>query len=206
LSPQPPAWDLESVGRTIARTARRLGVEEATVIGNCSGALMAIVATTVGRLSPQRLVLIDPFAYFPWYFRVFTLGEFGRRAYYSTFASSIGRRITDRSLSARRSPETSLTSSFEHIDHGTSLEYLRLLTTIESPSMFSGLRMPIDIVVGSRTFGAIKRSVPIWKHVWPQAVAHTLEGVGHLPIEEAPAEIGRILFERSAQRAPVTVD
>ena len=54
---------------------------------------------------------------------------------------------------------------------------------------------PIDIICGERTFGAIKKSVGMWRGVWPNARVFELEGAGHLPIEEATEDLSRIVFQ-----------
>jgi pimeloyl-ACP methyl ester carboxylesterase len=198
-SPHPSAWSAIVVAAEVARAIEATTESPVTIVGNCSGGLMGLLAASIVPDRIERIVLVDPFAYFPWYFRLFTLGELGRRAYYTTFASSAGRWLTDRSLRARRSETTSLTSSFREVDHEATLRYLGLLQEIESPDRFATLRADIDIVVGERTFGAVHRSVDVWRGVWPHARTHTLRGVGHLPFEEAPEQMGRIVFcnERS---------
>jgi pimeloyl-ACP methyl ester carboxylesterase len=166
-----------------------------TLIGTCSGAILGLLAAQ--RIQPRlkRLVLIDPFAYWPWYFRVFVAKSFGRYAYRTTFANPFGRWLTNQSLRGHRTAETDLTNSFGRINHDIAQRYLALLAEVEGIERFAGLRnVPIDIVYGERTFDAVKKSIAMWQGIWPQARAHVLSGAGHLPILEATAALSEIAF------------
>jgi pimeloyl-ACP methyl ester carboxylesterase len=139
-------------------------------------------------------VLIDPFAFMPWYFKIFVAGDFGRAAYYSTFANPIGRWATNLSLKRRRTSRTHLTRSFGSVDHGVSQRYLRLLSAVEGVAQFGSITAPVDIAYGEKTFGAIKRSARLWQGVWPRARCTELCGAGHLPILEATEQLSEIIF------------
>lgn len=192
----PPLVELNAatVSEAIATEIFRLGSNKITLIGNCSGAILGLLAMSRIADCINRLVLIDPFAYAPWYFKLFVSTRVGRYAYYSTFANPIGRWITNLSLRKHRAEETDLTGTFGNVNHAVSLRYLQLLTEIEGLSEFAGIRHPIDIVHGERTFGAIRRSVPMWQAIWPQARTVELQGAGHLPIQEATEGLSRIVF------------
>lgn len=196
---KPPArWDLESLVAEIVAEVDSIPEERLTIIGNCSGALLGLLAVVRAKhleVRIERLVLIDPFAYVPWYFRVFVGPSWGRYAYYTAFANPIGRWIANLSLKDHRAEETDLTASFREVDHRVSYAYLRLLCGIDGIAQFAGLRQPIDIVYGERTFSAIRNSVREWQGIWPQARAWKLPRAGHLPIEEATADLARIVFE-----------
>ena len=196
-SPAPQSLTLDAVtGEIVAAVLAAVPPRAAvTLIGNCSGAILGLSAAA--RLGERvgRLVLIDPFAYWPWYFRVFVAQSFGRHAYRATFANPLGRWLTNQSLRGRRTTDTDLTQSFGHIDHDVAQRYLALLAEVEGVERFASLRgVPIDIVYGERTFAAVKKSVPLWRSVWPQARARMLCGAGHLPILEATAQLAGIIF------------
>ena len=193
---QPPReWRLEELTREIAAEISKLDSQSVTVIGNCSGAILALAAMPRIAERVNRLILIDPFAFAPWYFKLFVATPIGKYAYYSTFANPIGRWITNLSLRRHRAGATDLTVSFRAIDHAASYNYLRMLCAIDGIERFAWIRRPIDIVCGARTFGAIKRSVGMWRGLWPQARVFPLEGAGHMPIEEATEELSRIVFQ-----------
>lgn len=202
-SPLPPATaaqqslTLDSITNEIAAAITNITPPRGriTLIGTCSGAILGLLAAQQIQTRLKRLVLIDPFAYWPWYFRVFVAKSFGRYAYRTTFANPFGRWLTNQSLRGRRTAETDLTNSFGRINHDIAQRYLALLAEVEGIERFAGLRsVPIDMVYGERTFGAVKKSIAMWQGIWPQARAHVLKGAGHLPILEATAALSRIVF------------
>ena len=194
-SPAPRDWKAMTIVDEIIATIEAIGADRITLIGNCSGANLALLAAA--KIGPRvgRLVLIDMFAFMPRYFRLFTNKNFGRYAYYSTFANPAGRWVGNQSLRGHRTTETDLTSSFVAIDHKVAYQYLLMLSQIEGLEQFRDLKMPIDIVYGERTFGAVKRSVSQWLALWPHARTWELKGAGHLPIEEATEQLSRIIFD-----------
>ena len=200
LSPAPHEWLLTAIAEEIATAVCGPEASRVTVIGNCSGAILGLLmAEATGRWI-GRLVLLDPFAFVPWYFKAFTGTGFGRYAYYSTFANPVGRWMTNASLRSRRTPNSNLTASFKRVNHETSFQYLKMLAAVADVRRFGGLRMPIDIVYGEKTFAAVKQSIAVWQSLWPQARCHRLAGAGHLPIEEASARLSRIAFPASEGR------
>jgi pimeloyl-ACP methyl ester carboxylesterase len=71
-----------------------------------------------------------------------------------------------------------------------------MLARIEGITRFGGLTAAVEIVYGEKTFRAIKESVNQWRSLWPHARCWELSGTGHLPIEEAPGQLGKIIFAR----------
>ncbi|HEY0101752.1 MAG TPA: alpha/beta fold hydrolase [Pyrinomonadaceae bacterium] len=196
-SPARRALTLDSITNEIVEAIDKAAPARgrATLIGNCSGAILGLLVAQRIESKLARLVLVDPFAYWPWYFRVFVAGSFGRHAYRTTFATSFGRWLTNQSLRGHRTAETDLTNSFGRIDHEVAQRYLALLAEVGGIEQFAGLRrVPIDIVYGERTFGAVKRSVAMWQGIWPQARAFVLKGAGHLPLHEATVALSEIVF------------
>lgn len=194
----PRNWNTEVISDEIAAaiSAVARSHRQVTLIGNCSGALLGLLAAKKVSEQIHRLVLIDPFAYWPWYFRVFVAKSFGRYAYGATFTNPLGRWLTNQSLRRHRTSETDLTDSFGTVNHEVTYRYLVLLAEINGLETFKDLRMPVDIVYGEKSFGAVKKSVAMWRSIWPQARARMLEGAGHLPILEATEQLASIVFER----------
>ena len=192
-SPAPRSWGLAAITDEIAGAIA--GVDSTvTVIGNCSGAVFGLLAAERLPRRIERLILIDPFAYLPWYFKIFLNKRIGRYAYYSTFANPVGRWLTNLSLSKHRAADTNLTESFVSVSHDVAYRYLALLGELDGVARFSGLRLPVDLIYGARTFGAVKESIALWRGVWPHARCHELAGAGHLPIQEATGQLGEIVF------------
>ncbi len=192
-SAAPSSWTIEAVADEIASAILKLQ-SPVTLVGNCSGANIGFfVAQRLGaRL--LRLVTIDAFADWPWYFRVFVNPTFGRYAYFSTFENPLGRWITNLSLSGKRTQDTSLTAGFQRVDHRATYRYLTILREGGDVEQFRGLKMPIDITFGQNSFAEVKTSAETFKTMWPQARVSCLPGAGHLPILEATAALRQILF------------
>jgi pimeloyl-ACP methyl ester carboxylesterase len=192
----PPDLNLRAVVDEIVEALSEIAPshKRVTLIGNCSGAILSLLAAQRVPERIAKLILIDPFAYWPWYFRVFVAGSFGRYAYLTTFANPLGRWLTNQSLKGRRTAHTDLTNSFSRIDHDVTHRYLALLSEVDGMETFRNLRMPIEIVYGERTFGAVKKSIAMWQGIWPQARARQLAGAGHLPILEATRQLSEIVF------------
>jgi pimeloyl-ACP methyl ester carboxylesterase len=192
-SPRPATWTGEAVGEEIAAQIRHLDAERITLVGNCAGGIFGLIAASIVPDRVGRIVLIDPFAFLPWYFKVFVHPHYGRIAYRSTFANPMGRWLTNASLRNHRTNDAHLTDSFKEIDHEVSLGYLAMLDVMGSISQFATLEADIDIIYGQRTFTAVKESVVQWQALWPKARQWQL-AAGHLPIEEAPADLAAIVF------------
>jgi pimeloyl-ACP methyl ester carboxylesterase len=198
-SPGPRAWTVGAVTDEIAETALSLGARGATLVGSCGGAVFALLAAEqLGCERIKRVVMIDPFAYLPRYFRVFTSEVIGRRAYDATFANPVGRWLTNQSLRGRRAGAADLTASFAETDHEVSRKYLALFDEVGGVERFRGLDLPVEIAHGERTFGAVRRSLAMWRAVLPRARVTVLGGAGHLPVVEATAQVAALLFGPAA--------
>jgi pimeloyl-ACP methyl ester carboxylesterase len=194
-SPRSAAQTAEALAADIVTAVERLGVPRLTLVGNCSGAILACLAATALGARIERVALVDPFAFVPWYFKVFIHPAIGRYAYYSTFANPMGRWLTNASLKNKRAGSTHLTDSFREVDHEVSLAYLSMLDALGSIDRFASISAPVDILYGERTFGAVKTSLADWRRVLPQARTWEIGGAGHLPIDDAPADVASIVFE-----------
>jgi len=204
-SPKPKVWEIRSVARSIAVQVAALGKEKVTLVGSCTGGLMALFVARelleMGRGGVVgRLVMIDPFAVCPWYFRIFLTPLFGPLMYGVTFANPLGRWITDLFLKKRRGSDVSLTESFARVDHRVSLATLRMFERAGEPEQFRGMDIPVEIIRGEKTFTAVKQAVERWRSVWPAMPVHILVGVGHLPIEEASEAVRKIVFQGIGER------
>ncbi|MBN1270047.1 MAG: alpha/beta fold hydrolase [Kiritimatiellae bacterium] len=193
-SPKPPRWEMKAIVGEIVRELDERGLNEITLVGFCSGAVVALLVAQQVPGRVKRIVMIDPFAFVPWYFRIFLAGEFGRRAYRATFASPMGRRITTRILRQRQRTDDDFMGAFGRVDHETTQEWLRLLHLEEPASRFAGLSVPIDIAHGERTFAAVRESVREYLENWPDARVFQLHNVGHLPLVRGAGQLAAIVF------------
>lgn len=194
VSPAPREWTVGAVVKEVVEAVVATGARRATLVGNCGGAIFALLAAQRLTEVVERVVMIDPFAYLPRYFSLFTSGEFGRRAYNATFANPVGRWITNQSLRGRRAGASDLTASFAEADHEVARRYLALFVEVGNVERFRGFDARVVIAHGEKTFGAVKKSLALWREVLPRASIRELRGAGHMPIEEATEQMAAIVF------------
>jgi len=202
-SERPAEWNFRAMAREVATEVIHLGMRDLVMVGSCSGAILtAFVARELREMGRPdvvaRLIMIDPFAYCPWYFRLFLIPVFGPLMYATAFANPIGRGITNFFLQDKRAGDTNLTESFARVDHRVTWKYLKMLHECGRPGQFRGMGIPVDILYGKKTFSAVRKSVQEWKKALPQARLTRLAGVGHLPICEGAREVAKAVF-RSAK-------
>jgi pimeloyl-ACP methyl ester carboxylesterase len=192
-SPDPRAWTLDALTQALIDGLDGRIPRPCALIGNCSGAIVALLLCQAKPQWFQRLILVEPFAYTPWYFRIFLWPLLGRFFYWNAFQNPLGRWITDAALRDQRAGGEDLASGFVETRATTALGYLRLLASMRDPRRFAGLGVPVTLIHGGRTLGAVTESVHIWQQVWPGAAAHRVEGAGHLLLQERPAEAAALL-------------
>lgn len=193
-SPAPREWSVDAVVEEVVRAVRTFVPWRVQLIGHCGGAVFALLAAEALGERVGRIVLIDPFAYLPRYFRLFLAGDFGRRAYAATFANPVGRWLTNQTLRGRRAAAGDLTASFAEADHEAARRYLALYDEVGGVERFRGLAVRVEIVHGEKTFGAVKRSLALWQDVLPQVRVRELPGAGHQPMAEAAEQMARVIF------------
>lgn len=200
-SPSPAELTEDAVVDEIVAAVRAVRAESGArpaLVGNCLGAILALAAARRIEEEIALVVGLDAFPYLPWYFRIFTAGEFGRRAYRATFASSLGRRLTNGALAARRAGSTDLTASFSQVDHEVTLRYLFVMRSIAGAEHFAGLRLPVTLLHGEKSFRAVRDGGERWRRSLPQIRIAALPGAGHLPLQEAPDAVARTIFGAEA--------
>ena len=193
-SEEPAVWRLGAIVDEIGRTVEGIDGGRVTLVGTCIGAVLAARVAAERPELVERLVLMDAFARWPWYFRVFTAPGWGKYAYASTFANPVGRWVTNRALASKRTDDTDLTGGFARARHGSALRYLQVMREVRSVNEFAGIDVPVDVIFGSRSFGVVKESAEAWRGVWPQARVWELAGAGHLLVQEAAERVAEIVF------------
>ena len=199
-SDPPKQWEMRSLAAEVACEILGWKQKDITLLGSCSGAVLAAFVVRefhdMGQPAAiKRLVMLDPFAFCPWYFRIFLIPVVGPMMYAAAFANPMGRWITNLSLRDKRAGDTDLTQSFSTVNHRVVWRYLKMLSECGRPGQFRGLGIPLDILFGEKTFGAVRCSVEEWAGALPQARIRKLPGVGHLPINEGSSEVARVVFQ-----------
>jgi len=201
-TPAPDAWTVGAMRDTIAAAIDQIDAPTVTLLGNCSGAIFGLEAALVRPDRIRSAVLIDPFTFTPWYFRLFLWPVVGRFFYRFTFANPIGRWITNVALAGRRDEDTDMTGSFETLDHDAVWQHLRLLDAIGRVDAYGALSIPVDVLHGERTFAAVRAGLADWRRIWPGVGVHELPGAGHLPLQESPDGVARVLADHIAGLGP----
>jgi pimeloyl-[acyl-carrier protein] methyl ester esterase len=202
-SARPAKWDMKAITQEALVYLDEKEIPSATMIGFCSGIGPAL---TMGAMAPdrvERIVMIDPFAFLPWYFKIFLWGAVGRISYASAFQSPIGRKITDAILKRLQTSDADFTNAFTELDHDVTLRYLQILHRIDIQTEYAGLQVRIDVLYGEHTFVAVRRSVQIFKNLLPQIKTHELADVGHLPMIKGARQLAAAIFEKPATESSI---
>jgi len=197
-SPAVAQWSMEAYLAPLGELIDALPEGQFSLIGNCSGAIFGLEAVLRRPERFSRLVLIDPFAWLPWYFRLFLLPFAGRLFYLTAFANPVGRVLANVALSRHRKEDVSITESFTRVDHDAALKTLRLLSTVRGARTYQQVHHPVSILRGERTFAAVTQSIADWLANWPHAPVHVVAGAGHLPILENPALVAQLAFHEGS--------
>lgn len=200
-SAAPAEWSINALDEALCEVYDALPAGEFTLVGYCTGSLLGLHAGLRRQERFKRFVMIDPFAFMPTYFRIFLWGDFGRWAYWSTFANPLGRMITNGALRRHRTNQTDLTGGFSRVDTRVAYEYLKLFGALPTVEVLRGFDRPTTLVCGVKTFKAVKQSLPQWREVWPHAQTVMLENAGHAVIDEAPQRLAEIIFEGESGEA-----
>lgn len=194
-SAPPDAWSYDAYCARLLEALDARGISQCTLLGNCAGAVIGMELAMRAPERFSRLVLIDPFAYVPWYFVLLTAPVLGPFFYRATFANPLGRLITNLALASKRTEQTDLTEGFAEAPHAVTFAYLRMLCRGADAGRYRDLRHPITLLHGANSFTAVKRSVQIYGAQWPHATRHVLDGAGHLPIQEATEDVAALGFD-----------
>lgn len=196
-SPAPAEWTRRQIDEALVELIDSIDAPRLHLLGNCSGAILGLSAARLRADRFDRVVIIDPFAFVPWYFKLFLAPVAGKVMYYSTFANPAGRWLTNGALARHRTNNTDLTDSFNEVNHPATLGTLQVLDEIGVIDSFKGVGRSHVVLHGERTFGAVRQSLALWQALWPDVRIVELAGSGHLPIQEVPEALASAAFSTS---------
>ncbi|GMW00328.1 MAG: hypothetical protein AMXMBFR84_14660 [Candidatus Hydrogenedentota bacterium] len=200
-APRPKTWTVVDMMMPVLTAVDASQSKTLTAIGYCGGALYALELARLRPSTIKDLVLIDPFAYLPLCFAIFTWGLPGRIAYWSAFKTQFGRFLVNGSLRRARQKDTDLTKGFDALPASDAIAQLKVMASMKNLSRFAGVHCPITIVHSKSTLGAVKNSLPMYAGAFPRATFVELSETGHAPIKESPELLADILFHSRFQRA-----
>lgn len=164
-------------------------------LANCSGAFYLLDLAQKEQALFSHLFLLDPFAYAPWYFKIFTKGQLGRHAFSLTFHSQAFGSLINRFLNTKQSSSKNYLDSQVNFSQDDLINQLNLFISQGHVSRFQGPTLPITLILGEHTFSAVKNSVKLWQTVFPNLQVIILPKVGHLQLQEAPEKIVSIITQ-----------
>jgi pimeloyl-ACP methyl ester carboxylesterase len=198
-SAAPTRWTLPAIGSQLDEAIReRIGNKPFSIIGSCGGAIVGLYVARAAGERLDRFVCLEPFAFLPWYLRLFMWPVIGWLFYWSSFGTRLGRAITNRAMARHRHDDTDMLAAFAQAPLMIPYRYLALFNQIEACSRFDDLPGRKTLMCGERTFGAIHESVETWSGVWQDADRLQIAGAGHLVLLEAPRGLAEALFSQKS--------
>lgn len=197
-SPPPDTWSLPAIGRQILHTLDAHGIDDFSLLCSCSGAFPGFfLARHAGADRLQSFVWLEPFAFIPWYLRLFLTPAIGWPIYRLTFGTALGRGITnwflDDDPGDSTGAQSNMLASFERSPIDVPHRYLDLFDELPEADAFADVPGRKLLAYGDATFAAVRQSVRRWQTVWPDAKPIELPGAGHLPLEASPAAVAGLL-------------
>ena len=193
-------WSIEAVHEVLFEAFERAtsAEERVTLVGSCSGSYHVLPLAEAYPERVSHVVLLEPFAFMPWYFSIFLKPVTGRALYTLVFNNPVGRAATRRSL-RRQGGDPRAVDMIGAFGTKTGLDsayaYLKHYATITDHAVFRGVEQPVRAICGERSFRAVQESLTLWRELWPGLDAQILQGVGHMLSQEAPEHTARLIFE-----------
>mgnify|MGYP006299485207 CR=1 FL=1 len=197
-SGRPPVWSYADVTQMIAEGIEQLlePGETITLLGACSGSYHVLEMARQRPHLVDRLVMVEPLAYFPWFFEAFLVPGLGRFLYSQIFDNPIGRLLTQRTMQHQHvANDYNVMESFGHIDLEVPYSYLEWYHELGHFSQYGWVKTPTKIVYGENTWKDVIRSVDCWRKTLDDVEPIELAGVGHLVNQEAPDAVVAALLE-----------
>ena len=184
-------WRWETITEALLRGFDALNLESpVTLVGACSGSYHALEIAMRRPEMTERVVLIEPFSYFPWFLRALVMPLFGPALYNVAFANQATRNLILRVMRAAGvMGEFDPFATWRETDPWVIYTYLKLYQELSdklgAPHRFHRVKSPTRIIVGRNTFGEIIDSVEVWKGILEHLKVEWLADVGHQLTQDA---------------------
>jgi pimeloyl-ACP methyl ester carboxylesterase len=203
-SNEPKHWTYDHVSELLAREVDRVsGGEPVTFVGSCSGTYHALEMALRRPDVPDRIAMVEPFAYFPWFFNLFMKPLFGRPLYDLVFSSKLGQKATQMGLQRQGiANDYDVMGSYSKQSAANGYRYLQFYRECEirGTDVFRSIDTPMLLVHGYNTFNDVLKSIDIWSSLFDDVEIVALSDVGHQVTQEAPERLAAVLFGNADQR------
>lgn len=199
-SSPPSSWDFDLIHQHLLHEFDALtssSSEPVTLIGSCSGSFHALPIAIDRPSRIREIILLEPFAFMPWFFSIFLTPLTGYPLYKVVFDNPIGKAITRSSLRRQGGDQekVDMVGNFgKQTDLEAAYQYLRHYGQITDHTVFAQASAPVRIICGENSFKAIHKSVSMWQENWPALTLHQLPGIGHMLSQEAPDLTASLIF------------
>jgi len=190
-------WGWEHLNDEVARHLDHLPEgKKVTLVGSCSGVFHALEVASRRPERIEAIIMLEPFAYMPWYFSIFLKPITGRLLYKMVFDNPLGKAATSLSMRKKKlNDDFDMVGSFGlGTDLDVAYDYLGFYGALTEHGIYKEIDAPIRIIHGQNTFGAIHESVAMWQENWPSLELIELEGVVHMLNQEAPEKTASAIF------------
>jgi pimeloyl-ACP methyl ester carboxylesterase len=203
-SEEPAHWSYDHASELLAAEVDRVsGGEPITLVGSCSGSYHALEMAMRRPELAGRIAIVEPFAYFPWFFNAFMQPVFGRPLYDLVFASKVGQKLTQMGLQRQGiANDYDVMGAYSKESAANAYRYLQFYRECEKrgTDIFKIIDTPVLLVHGYNTFNDVLQSIDIWASLWDDVEIVALSDVGHQVTQEAPERLAAVLFGDADER------
>lgn len=204
-SPRPDIFTYDEVSNQLARSVDDIVAdgETATILGACSGAYHGLEMARHRPDKVDRLVMVDPMAYFPWFLDLLLMPGVGKLLFEGVLGSKMGHKIIQRVLEQTGVANAfDVMESFARIDLGAAYRYLQFFDELGEVEQYVTIETPTVMLWGTNTWKVVHESVPMWERTLPEIETIEVSGVGHLINQEKPDVVLDALLDGVEAEAP----
>lgn len=188
-SPRPHVFTYDEVSSMLAAALDDIveDGETASVLGACSGAYHGLEMARHRPDKIDRLVMVDPMAYFPWFLDLLLLPGVGPMLFEGVLGSKLGHKAIQAVLERTGVANAfDVMESFARIDLGAAHRYLQFFDELGEVEQYVTIDTPTVLLWGTNTWSVVHESVPMWVDTLSDIETIEVADVGHLINQEAP--------------------